>query len=148
MLSFHRSCLLILALLALAFTGCGKATGDVTGIVKFKGQPLNGGSVIFADSSGTLVQTQIGTDGKFTAQGVSVGNNKIAVYYVDNRINEYAQEIASRGKGGLQPMASMPKLDTSEMLTLPAQYSTPDKSGLSFDVKSGQNNYDIDIPGT
>ena len=148
MLTLHRSGLLILALLVVALTGCGKATGDVTGIVKFKGQPLKGGSVMFVDGSGALVQTEIGTDGKFTAQKVNVGNNKIAVHYVDNRINEYAQEIASRGKGSVQPMTNMPKLDTSDMITLPEQYSTPEKSGLSLDVKKGQNSYDIDIPGT
>lgn len=145
MIRFHSGLLLSLALLACMLTGCGKATGNISGVVKYNGKPLPGGSVMFVDSSGAIVQTSIDSEGKFAAQKVVVGNNKVAVSYVDDKINQYAQEIAARGKGSLKPITNMPKLDTENMLTLPAKYSMPDQSGLIFDVKSGENSYDIDL---
>jgi len=145
MTRFHSCFLLSLALLACMVTGCGKATGNISGVVKYNGKPLPGGSVMFVDSSGAIVQTAIAEDGKFTASKVAIGNNKVAVSYVDDKINQYAQEIAAKGKGSLKPITNMPKLDTANMLTLPAKYSMPDQSGLYFDVKSGENTYDIDL---
>lgn len=100
---------------------------------------------MFVDGAGAIVQASIDTEGKFAAQKVVVGNNKVAVSYVDDKINQYAKEIAAKGKGSLKPITNMPKLDTENMLTLPAKYSMPDQSGLFFDVKSGENPYDIDL---
>jgi len=145
MIRFHPCFLSGLALLACMLTGCVKATGNISGVVKYNGKPLPGGSVMFVDSAGAIVQASIDTEGKFAAQKVVVGNNKVAVSYVDDKINQYAKEIAAKGKGSLKPITNMPKLDTENMLTLPAKYSMPDQSGLFFDVKSGENSYNIDL---
>lgn len=129
--------------IAAACGGCGASSGTVNGTVTFKGQPLSGGSVMFLDAAGVIHQAPIDASGKYNVTGLALGNAKIAVGYVDERVNEYARAVASGVRGSNGPPAPPPPLDMSTVLVLPPQYADHNSSGLSKLVIKGANTYDI-----
>ena len=89
-------------LLTLLLTGCGRGTGNISGIVKFNTVPLEHGTVTVISSAGPVVQAPIQRDGTFTARDVPAGMAKISVTCIDEDglINQArTQSAASRDKG-------------------------------------------------
>ncbi|HEV3446069.1 MAG TPA: hypothetical protein VG099_15615 [Gemmataceae bacterium] len=147
----------LLALLALfALVGCGGsgAQGKLTGKVLYKGKPVTGGSVIFRPSSASenTVTARIDPTGNYTAT-VPAGVVKIAV---DNRELQPPEATAKK-----EPRPNLPKVgnvpaDTPDprvkpqkpagtYIKLPDKYHDVASSGLSYTVKSGAQNYDINL---
>jgi hypothetical protein len=155
-----RSCRRFAALLSLlslfAFVGCGGggAQGKLTGKVLYKGKPVTGGSVIFRPSSASenTVTAPIDPNGNYTAT-VPAGVVKIAV---DNRDLQPPEATSKK-----EPRPNLPKVgnvtsDTPDprvnpqkpagtYVKLPDKYHDVASSGLSYTVKSGSQNYDINL---
>jgi hypothetical protein len=124
----QRSHVLLIVACVLLFAGCGGSKpplGIVKGHVELDGTPLATGAVITNFASGRGAQGVI-KDGRFelgtfSAQdGALVGTHQLAVI---------AQE---------KPQGSGPEAKAGKLL-VPERYTNPNTSGLSIDVKAGNN---------
>ena len=68
----------------LVLGGCGASTGDLTGQVLFKGQPLHGGTVTVLAPDQIPRQGGIGEGGLYDIKDIPVGESKILVVGVDS----------------------------------------------------------------
>jgi hypothetical protein len=129
-------------LLVLA-SGCepgAQRLAGVRGKVSFKGIPLNTGTIVFTPdplrgTSGSIARSEIGRDGGYVLQtkgmpGAAVGWHRVTVMAMD-------RGFAGGPDGDRVTPRSL----------LPEKYSDPQLSGLSCQVRGGQENpidFDLD----
>lgn len=120
---------------ALALTGCGGGSSgktSVTGKVTQGGQPV-AGSVTFIDSSNKEFGSPIAPDGKYQVFGLATGQAKILVKGATTTTpnTPAMKEAITVGgpSGGVAPNAKYAKAD----------------NGLTFDVKAGEQEYNIEL---
>jgi hypothetical protein len=111
--------------------GDGLETVRVTGTVTIDGKPLTQGTVSFTPEKGRGATGQIASDGSFTlttykkGDGVVLGRHKVAVVAIDRQ--------------GAKPYSE--ESDDLELKWLiPQRYGNPYTSGLTFEVKAGEDN--------
>ncbi len=121
--------------LLLAMWSCGSGVdrpelAAVSGTVTFKGQPLEQGSIIFLSDNnrpalGKIANGQITEVTTFEpGDGAPVGPSKVIIASMEN------------------PSADMYAPSKS---LLPAKYGKPEESGLSVDLKPGQNEVKFEL---
>jgi hypothetical protein len=144
--------------------GCGPGQGRVSGRVLYNGQPLPGGRLTFlpADPTRNSVGAELDEQGNYEAV-LPAGEVKVSV---DNR------ELEPRGPkdAGLPKDINLPS-DIKKLLAsakadkapppspaqaadkpagryvpIPAKYYLAETSGLTFTVKSGSQQHDIELP--
>lgn len=122
-----------------AAAGCSRReTGNVSGKVTYKGKSLASGSVIFTTPDAPAVPANINPDGTYTCKDVLEGQAVVAVIS-PNDASE-ARETAAQ-KPGIQMEAA--KFDPKKWFPIPAKYGQ--NSPLTFQVKPGDNTFDIDL---
>src|SRR5262249_31093571 len=140
--------LVLLPLLGLI--GCGTRTATVSGKVDYNGKLLKGGDVTFVSTTGKPSRsTRIKEDGTYTISDVPVGKVKICVDTQSLnpggkiRAPKYKPPPGQTAPGGLgsDNTEDMAK----RFMPIPQQYSNPDKTDLTFEVKSGSNEHDIHL---
>lgn len=159
MKTLKRVVLTSLLIFPLAFAGCGGGgglpdgeTGTVTGTVTYNGQPVpEGSTVVFIKSGGGAgVSGNGSTDGSGVYElGMRDGTDILAGTYqvgvspppvadaslTPDQIMEQAPELTGKGA----PVAAAAKL------AFPVKYTAPESSGLTFQVKAGENTLDIQM---
>jgi hypothetical protein len=130
----------VLLLLAVTAAGCPSG-GDqremalVKGKVTFNGAALPAGGVnsrvVFEHKEGPVAVGEIKPDGTYEAT-VAVGENGVKVEHAEDMI------YPAEGRTGMP----MPGKDL-----IPSKYAHVDTSGLKYTVKSGDQNYDINVEG-
>jgi hypothetical protein len=135
--SFFRSTA-ALALLPLAALGCA-GKGDVHGRVTYQGKPLVWGTVQFEGSDHLLKQGNINSDGTYTVRGVATGEAKVAVSSINPKSSDFQVRQAEGGP------APKPRPEVKGWFPIPDKYDTPFNSGLSYPIKRGDNQIDIDL---
>jgi hypothetical protein len=126
--------LLLMALVA----GCGQDSklGSVHGTVRLDGNPLKSGSVQFTPAAGRAATGTIQTDGTYTlgtygsSDGALIGTHKVAI-------------IAYDVSGPQRPAYEM--INQKSKPLVPQRYMSVGTSGLTFDVKPGENQADFDL---
>jgi hypothetical protein len=118
----------VLLTAALLLAGCAPGLGQVSGKVKYKGQPLPTGTITFYDQKNNPTSSAIGPDGSYSVQKVAAGPVKITVSVPMN-----ISFMGDRPPPG-------PKAPP-----LPAKYIDPEKSGLDFEVKAGDQVHDFNL---
>jgi hypothetical protein len=117
---------LLLLLMLPALPGCvgGGGQGEISGVVKFQGKPLPGGTIAFYDPSGRAWPGAIDSDGKYNLKGVPTGTAQITV---------------------ITPMAiAMPGAPPPPKVTpIPDKYGDPKKSGQTYEVRNGLQEHDV-----
>jgi hypothetical protein len=129
------SCCLFAAM-AIGVVGCGRTKPEglasVTGMVNYRGRPLTSGTIVFVPdaergTNGALARADIQADGSYhlkcgDAIGTVPGWHRVTVTCVED--------------GGLAPgqILVVPRS------VLPAKYQDPQMSGLTCEVKPGQEN--------
>jgi hypothetical protein len=134
--SFFRST--ALALLPLAALGCA-GKGDVSGRVTYKGKPLVWGTVQFEGSDRIVKQGNINPDGTYSVRGVATGEAKVAVSSINPKSSDFQVRQA---EGGPPPK---PRPEVKGWFPIPEKYDTPYKSGLTYPIKRGANEIDIEL---
>jgi hypothetical protein len=130
--SNHRRALFV----GLVFLAGCSGRGSVTGKVTLDGQPLPGGLVTFyhagatEEETGSSTAAQIKPDGTYEAN-VIIGKSVVSV-------------ATSSGMGTVRNPGAV-KDPWGPYVPIPMKYLAPDKSGLSVDVKSGKQVYDIKL---
>jgi hypothetical protein len=135
----------LLLLLPLA-AGCA-THGTVTGKVLHRGTPLDTGGVVFLAKDGHTYNGNIEKDGSYTVPKIPPGLAKIAVVVASGPSGQPMKIPPGAGKTpeGIQG-GSSPGAMTHQGPKIAEQYSDPEKSGLTYEVKSGSQEHDIDIP--
>jgi hypothetical protein len=84
-------------------------------------------------------QGNIQSDGTYSITGVAIGEAKAAV----SSINPKSSDFQVRQAEGRPP--PKPRPEVKGWFPIPAKYDTPFKSGLTYSIKPGQNNIDIEL---
>ena len=145
----RTSCCLktLVGFLVLAAAGCGAGKGEVSGQVKFKGEPLTSGRVTFVCQAGAkeVLSSEI-VNGTYTISGVPVGPVKIMVETFPPPTAPPPVKIP----GGIPPkIKGLPEPGAppahGRHVAIPPRYSNLEQSGLSYAVTAGPQNYDIPL---
>ncbi|WP_437204012.1 hypothetical protein [Planctomicrobium sp. SH664] len=123
------------------WSGCGEPEiqiAEVSGKVVYKGAPLPGGIISFISDSGFASGAEITPEGTFKlisqyGTGIPLGNYKVAVEVM--------------GPGNIDPQDPNRSAKVAQMqgIKIPRRYSDPEKSGLTAEIQSGNNELTIDI---
>jgi len=124
--------LVLLVVPALVVSGCGpgRERGTLSGTVKFQGKPVTEGMVILSDPDhGDFKTYPIRPDGTFEAKaedgkGIWAGQYRVAV----------APKLAEPEMGASK---GPPKIPIPS--NIPPRYWKPETSGISVEVKEGEN---------
>ena len=100
--------------LCLGLAGCGSSQTEVNGQVKYNGKPLDktGGSILFIGPDGRKATALIDGNGNYHAEGVSIGENKVAVVYVHPPTPGSSGRCAPRSRGKCPKPRRHPKRPT------------------------------------
>ncbi|MDB5334672.1 MAG: hypothetical protein JWN70_291 [Planctomycetaceae bacterium] len=136
--AFKSPLLLCTTLLVVTLAGgCGGGdsaslpTGYVTGTVTFQGQPVTDGSVnVLSNESGRVYTSTLGAEGKF----------KISESVV---IGKYAFFITP--PAGAAPTLDKPVVAPIDPPNIPKKYRADATSGLTEEVKEGNNDFKFDM---
>ncbi|WP_417385876.1 hypothetical protein [Gimesia sp.] len=133
-ISCHNTCLLML-FCAVCLTGCGSGVtetprGDISGTVTFQETPVTEGTVnFFSGKTGIAAGAKLDEEGHFSIpDGIEIGSYMISI------TPPYVEEPP-----GLSSVESKPR----EFKNIPAKYRTGETSGLTAEVKSGENHYEF-----
>lgn len=136
----------LLLVFPLVLVGCA-GKGEVSGKVTFAGKPLQFGSVQFQSADGLVVPGKIEPDGTYKVSGVPTGTARISVNSVDEEGAIAFNKAVSAGSKNVDPTkpGKMPKGRLEDFNKIPGKFNEFSSSGLSYDVKSGQQVYDIEL---
>jgi hypothetical protein len=134
----RRDWLILLLAVSVVVAGCSQDAklGHVHGTVRIDGKPLTTGAVRFTPDAGRAATGTIQSDGSYTlgtykqSDGALVGTHKVTV-------------IANEESGDLRPVYQMAGQKSKPLV--PEKYMAVGTSGLTFDVKPGDNKADFDL---
>jgi hypothetical protein len=135
--------LLVLAASACAL-GCGTKTATVSGRVSYHNKRVTSGEVLFLTQDGKSgAHAAVQPDGTYQATNVPLGTLKVGL---NNPPPLYYQQLKNRPKG----MADDPEMQeaarrAARYVPTPPKYQDPNQSGLTTDVKPGENSYDLEL---
>jgi hypothetical protein len=128
---------LAVAIAVLLPTGCGQATGRVKGTIKVGGVPLKRGLITFLSDSGKKDAFAAAIiDGVYETDPIPVGEAKVYI------LNSLEEEIDLSKGNDLVPMRKKRGPAGGQV---PAEYGSPDTSGLTITINPGMNTYDKDL---
>ena len=153
----YRFAPLLLGLAALGAAGCGAGDlglnkgGKLTGKVALDGKPLAGGYVIVASESGRYsVQGYINAEGVYTVPEPPLGKVTVAVQTAHLRGAAVPKGDPGKGKGG-EGSRGMVLPDPNEIglgfTEIPERYEKGETSGLTAEVKPGNQTHNLDLTG-
>ena len=128
-----------LSLFVLA-AGCGPSRGNVSGQISYHGRPMMQGTVQAVPADKIIRYASI-ENGAYQLRDLPAGSAHFAVSSPDPR----AQRVAARA-------SSYPAKDKAEATTvvraekwipIPEKYASFETSGLHFDIRAGENHYEI-----
>jgi hypothetical protein len=137
--------LLALGLAVQALLGCGQPAGSVSGKVTLKGQPMAGGTVTFLGADDRGASSPIEPDGTYTVSRVAVGVARIAVSPPASGPALPKGVKMDPGKMGAPAGAAPADPPGGKKVFIAEQYQDPTKSGLTYEVKAGRQDYNIDL---
>lgn len=127
--------------------GCGlissEPAGKVRGVIKFKGEPvLPGTAVMFVMSSkGLGALGDVEEDGKYMLKMAGTDQIPVGTYTVSIRPGTGPEMTPEEQiNAGLNKKKTV---DPGE--GVPQKYRVPETSGLTFEVKVGDNQFDLDM---
>jgi hypothetical protein len=134
-----------LLLLAVTMVGCGTGPASVSGTVRFKGQPLPSGTVLFHGSDGSVGHSLIDANGKYTLTNPPLGPVRITVQ------SHPVLPTKITGRFSMPPAAppeltpKAPDERKTRVVPIPLRYRGPETSGLTCTVNAGSQRHNIDL---
>ena len=134
-LPIRNRCLLVIAI---ALAGCGKDTGPehhpVSGVVKYKGEPVTEGSVQFSNPEFGSGSGQLGEGGAYEIEGGLVaGSYKVMIVApTPNTVPD-----ASNPQGAMRK--------APEAKNIPRKYRNASTSGFTAEVVAGENTFPFEM---
>lgn len=148
---------MLLAAATLVMTGCDSGgysgpTGTVQGTVTLNAAPVPGGCrVVFVSTAGFTASGDVNSDGKYRLAVAGKGDEvPVATYNVSvvpktaggEMTEEEYNKLMEQGESAAPQAKSK---DEAEEKAIPAKYHSAASSGLSFEVKAGENTIDIPL---
>lgn len=139
-------------LVLVCVVGCSgdDRVAPVTGVVTLDDKPIAEASVTFMPKEGGRPAFGVtDAEGKYElttfeeGDGALIGNHVVTILAVDEKVSDKATAAAEEHGSLSEFMAPQAK----QKWIIPERYSEKDTSGLSFDVKPGENNQ-ADFPLT
>ncbi|MDB4637370.1 MAG: carboxypeptidase-like regulatory domain-containing protein [Planctomycetaceae bacterium] len=141
---------LSLTMFAISMIGCGGGTnlpegetGIVTGkVTSTAGDLPTGCSIVFINEGQAITATGvIGADGSYSLlmrgkPDILAGTYNVGVTAPSMELTEEQQNAITMGE------AEAPVVDLS---AIPEKYLIPESSGVTFDVKAGENTFDLEL---
>jgi hypothetical protein len=141
-----------------AFSGCGDDSGlpkryPVSGTVSHNGKPLEKGNINFAPdgpegraAGGTIVDGRYSLTTHDPDDGAVPGKYKVSVIAklidaskVDLKIKGASTEEAKKALATVFPQKVAARASAAGKSLIPSKYSSPETSGLTFEVKAQSN---------
>ena len=117
--------------------GCGSRHGDlgmVSGRVTFQGEPVSQAVVVFSSAeTGVHIQAEVDQDGRYEMHGIAAQGMPPGTYHVAVEPPPVDLPVGPIPKGFQMP--KYPKI--------PAKYRSVDTSRLEYQIRSGDNQFDI-----
>src|SRR5262245_22418655 len=137
---------LLTALAALSAAGCGLARCDVSGKVTYQGKPIVCGCILLVGVDGLPITANLSSDGEYDAKRVPVGKIEVAVYSLDPA-RARDPEKARGSEGDLLDKSNWmnPEVDRSKWFPIPRRFEMVQTSGLTAELKRGQNTANFDL---
>jgi len=145
------ACMCALGLLSLS--GCGKQTSEVRGTVRVNGQNVTSGNIAFI-SDDVRLDSSVISDGAYTLLKAPVGKVKITVVSTvppgtsRGRAGNLAgvpPEMREKAASAIAQGSSDPA-SGKKRIEVPKKYGDEKTTDLTYEVKSGKQEYDIDLP--
>jgi hypothetical protein len=151
-----------LGLVLLFGMGCG-SRGEVSGTVTYKGKLLSVGTITFLDDNKQVVGSAPITEGKYALSKVPAGPVKIVVTTPRANLKGWtprekkslpkSKQLKEEGKPpptdseGTKDQSpdAHGKGDGVDSASLPEKYGNPDESGLTYTVKPGSQEHNIEL---
>ena len=123
-----------------ASMGCGGAKkATVKGVVTYKGEKLGNGNVIFHGADNKGAASPIDANGAYQLSNVPLGLMKITVETI----------APATATAPALPGMEMPKIEggpaAGKYVRIPDQYKDATKSGLTYEVKAGAQEHNINL---
>jgi hypothetical protein len=139
---YHGSVLLAVFLICSLATGCGGGPkGIVTGKISYRGKSLKSGTVTFTPENGPAVGGPIDSEGSYRVEKIPPGMAKISVVAGSGMNSDGIAKVTNPRDPKQMKEAFMSKSTT----ILPKKFSNPDESGLTFEVKNGIQEKNIEL---
>jgi carboxypeptidase family protein len=139
-----RSTAAVLWALVLTAAGCGPCTGTVSGVVRYKGEPLAGFVVSMATADGRVLTTETDAEGAYTFTQVPVGTVQfmVAPPFSPPAVSETIRKI--REKAGQKVRPPEPHA-AAKQVRIPDRYKDKEQSGLQYTIEGGPQTRDLDL---
>jgi len=152
---FVRPQLLIILIFVAIFgtSGCGGVSDApklyrVTGVVTYKGQNVPGAKVMFmGDGTKPPAVDITNDDGKYSLSSLA-GPGAVAGRHIVAVVKESEAEPFEKINMSMEEAAvasQKPEKPAKPTSLIPAKYSSPQSSGLEFEVTSGTNEFAIEL---
>jgi len=124
----------------------GRPSGVVKGKVTFRGKTVYTGAVVIVGKDGIAAAGAIETDGSYIVQKAPVGDVAIGVISKDPIYLHHMTTLrSSRTPVPASAFRAPSGIDRKKWFPIPKDYEEPVRSGLTFSVKKGDNQYDIEL---
>jgi hypothetical protein len=152
-MSSRFACFLLSGVGLIVLAGCQPPTGTITGKVTYQGKALPAGNIAFVHPERGGVSTQI-RDGAFTIDKVPTGETQIAITSPAPPKGAPAAMPGGpkdKGAGGGPPKDALPpgvkygQREEIQYMKIPDHYADPKTSTLTHTVKSGKQEYNVDL---
>jgi len=164
----RRPILFLLAIAAISANSCS-SRGKVSGTVTFDGKPLPAGRITFIGPNDKASDPGNINDGKYEVVNAPIGECKIRVETMylaqmmgmmpgmgmpganpaSGMTNPSMQRMDPEKKGQMEKanpdLAKMREMSAGAFVEIPDEYENPEKTPLTFTVKSGSNSKDIEL---
>jgi hypothetical protein len=134
-------------LCGLGVAGCGSSSATVTGTISHKGKLLRGGTITFYGANNWTGSSHINEDGTYRIEKVPTGTVHIAVETKTAKPNPMMSKMPKPPKDAPVPKGSMYDTEgqADRYVAIPDKYGDKEKSGLTYEVKSGTQEHKIDL---
>ena len=145
-----RLLLIVVLLAALGSTGCHKY-GNISGKVTYQTKTVKAGNVYFYGSDGQVKgSAPIAEDGSYTANKVPVGEMTVCVDTDSAKPNPNSFRIkppdsSAHADAGGAANYPLPTGSSERYVPIDKKYKDPAKSGKSYTVVSGNQEFNIDL---
>jgi len=144
----------VLAVGCVGLGGCSQPTSRVHGTIRFQGEPLPRGSIIFLASDNQAYPVRIKPDGSYDIRSVPRGPLLVSIQVEPPRIPPRAQPdsrapdpVAEAQVKNDDAKITRGKPPREELVTslIPQHYADPNKSGLGFDLQEADREFSPDL---
>ena len=118
-------------LLAALLSGCGRR-GELSGTVTYEGNPVRFGTVVVLGGDGLAKYGNLDPEGRYHVQDLGTGECRIGVASPDpSQMTDLPADIKQQA--------------IKVWFQVPTKYMHPKELGLTYSLRSGLNEYDIEL---